>query len=252
MSHRFDGANDWLGCETVPVVAPPFSMACWFNPDRVTHVEPLVGIYQSGGVSPNNSVHALQTLGTQAGDPLRAASYDGVASVFAAAVTTTGFTAGSWFHACGVWAATNDRRAFINGGSKGTNVTNVAPVDMVKTALARDYQTYLPHDYFDGFLAEAAIWNAALSDAEVAVLAAGYRPTFVRPQNLAAYWPLLRHTGALYLDRVGSYSLTVDGGSIQPHPPVLYPLAPMQGEAGPVSVFVGAPAKGWGWGWVGA
>ena len=41
-----------------------------------------------------------------------------------------------------------------------------------------------------GHIAEAAIWNVALTAAEVTVLAKGVSPLFIRRQNLVAYWPL--------------------------------------------------------------
>jgi hypothetical protein len=45
---------------------------------------------------------------------------------------------------------------------------------------------------FTGSVAEAALWNAAPSDAEIAVLAASFSLLFVKPGNLVAYWPLIR------------------------------------------------------------
>ena len=58
-------------------------------------------------------------------------------------------------------------------------------------------------NYCDGSLAEAAIWNAALSDAEVAALATGVSPLLVRPGSLVFYAPLARDL----LDRVGGLQL---------------------------------------------
>ena len=44
--------------------------------------------------------------------------------------------------------------------------------------------------YLNGRLAEAAIHTAALSAGEMLALSRGVRPTRVRPQSLAGYWPL--------------------------------------------------------------
>lgn len=43
---------------------------------------------------------------------------------------------------------------------------------------------------FDGKIAEVAIWDAALSAAELAALAKGVSPLLIRPANLKGYWPL--------------------------------------------------------------
>jgi hypothetical protein len=42
----------------------------------------------------------------------------------------------------------------------------------------------------NGRIAEAGIWNVALSDREVAALASGVHPARMRPDALVAYWPL--------------------------------------------------------------
>lgn len=42
----------------------------------------------------------------------------------------------------------------------------------------------------DGRVAHATVWNAALTDNEVLMLAQGYHPLTIRPGNLAGYWPL--------------------------------------------------------------
>jgi len=69
-------------------------------------------------------------------------------------------------------------------------------------------------------LAEAGLWDAALTDAEVAILGVGYSPLFVRPQSLVAYWPLVRDAK----DRVGGYDLTAGGGPVvAAHPRIIYP-----------------------------
>jgi hypothetical protein len=47
-------------------------------------------------------------------------------------------------------------------------------------------------NWLSGKVAEAAVWNVALTITDVAVLNAGYSPLFVKPQNLVAYWPLAR------------------------------------------------------------
>ena len=59
----------------------------------------------------------------------------------------------------------------------------------------------------NGDLAHIAIWNVALTDAEIASLyngGIGLDPRYVRSANLVAYWPLIRND----LDYIGGYNLT--------------------------------------------
>lgn len=44
--------------------------------------------------------------------------------------------------------------------------------------------------YPNGYAAECAIWNVALSAAEIASLGKGFSPQMIRPQSLVGYWPL--------------------------------------------------------------
>jgi len=55
-----------------------------------------------------------------------------------------------------------------------------------------------------GKLAEVAIWNVALTAAEIATLAEGFLPTFIKPESLISYYPLVRD----YSDRLGNNSVT--------------------------------------------
>src|ERR1700741_5384202 len=92
--------------------------------------------------------------------------------------------------ACGVWSASKSRSAYFNGGGKATNSATQTPSGINATAIGAFLDTS-PDRYHAGMVAEAAIWNVALTDAEVAVLAAAISPLAVRPGSLVAYWPLI-------------------------------------------------------------
>jgi Concanavalin A-like lectin/glucanases superfamily len=89
----------------------------------------------------------------------------------AAANSSTTFSLGQWQHGTAVFTASNQRHAYLNGGGKGTNSTSVSPVGVNQTDVGHGFISY-----FSGDLAEVAIWNVALSDAEVAALAQGFSP----------------------------------------------------------------------------
>jgi hypothetical protein len=89
-----------------------------------------------------------------------------------------------------------------------------------------------PAAYMDGLLAEVAIWNAALSDEEVASLAAGFSPLLVKPENLVVYVPLVR----TIQDVVGGLGFTATGTVVAEHPPKIFlPAAPHISTAPPPS-----------------
>ena len=142
--------------------------------------------------------------------------------------TTAAPPADTWFHFAGVWISSTSRAAYLNGGNKGTSSVNVTPtgIDRVQFG-ARSRNGGASTDYgdFDG-LGEIGLWNAALTDAEVAVLAKGVSPLMVRPQSLVAYWPLLGNQSP-EIDLVGGYDMTLNAAPTKAaHPRVIYPAPP--------------------------
>jgi len=219
MARAFNGTTQWLLGASVPVVQPPFTIACWFRATAVVDDEVLVNLSLH---TADWSSHSLSASGATAGDPVKATTYLHAAPFTAvSAVTSTGFAADTWYHACGVWASTSSRAAYIGGGSKGTNADPKICANMTRTAIAAVQQSGGALACFGGRIAEAGIWNVALTDAEVAILGAGYCPLFVRPQSLVSYWPFVRDNDK---DIVGVTNLTPQNApTVESHSPVLYP-----------------------------
>lgn len=163
---------------------PPFTMACWFRAADVTGYHSLMAVATQAA---SNHLHELGAIGSFAGDPVIAHSRSTGSDW---SETTSGYSANTWHHAAGVWVASNDRSSYLDGGSKGTAAGTVTPTGMDVTQLGRrgnESRDTLAR------IAEAAIWNVALTDQEIAVLAAGVCPLLVRPLSIVAYWPLFGH-----------------------------------------------------------
>ena len=126
-----------------------------------------------------------------------------------AATTTAADSTGVWHHACAVFASSTSRSIYLDGTNKITNTTSITPSSGSITGTRIGDSDA---DCFDGDLAEVAIWNAALSDAEVASLfvsnGVGVYPTDVKVANLVAYWPVLGSSSP-EPDDVGSNDLTL-------------------------------------------
>jgi hypothetical protein len=185
MAYEFNGTNQYLNTTTAPVVDEPLTMAAWFNVNNITVSNVLVSVCSNTAVS----FHVLQANGTFTGDPVTANTNDGTGNVQAA--TTAAYTANTWQHACGVFSANNNRAAYLNGGSSGTNTTSRAVTPTRVTIGARNSAATVGN-YCAGLIAEVGIWNAALTAAEVASLAKGMTCDKVRPQSLVFYAPLVR------------------------------------------------------------
>lgn len=179
----FTSAN-YLKVSAAVVSAAPVTLAAWAKTATFSAKNVLLSITDSASATTNNYFQ-LSTLAT--GGNVSASAAD---TGSAAAATSAAPPTGAWFHAAAVFASSTDRRAFLNGANKGTNATAKTPSGMNTTSVGVAIQSVI-NSPWNGDLAEAAIWNIALSDSDVASLAAGVSPLLMHPEALVAYWPLI-------------------------------------------------------------
>lgn len=107
--------------------------------------------------------------------------------------------------------------AFTNGTGKATTSSPGFP-NVNAVAIAQIIQSGNPTNILSGQIAEAAIWNVALTDAEIASLAAGFTPDQIRPQSLQFYAPLVRDL----VDVRGGRTITnVNSATVATHPRII-------------------------------
>lgn len=227
MARALNGSEAMSNTGGAAATAVPLTLACWFwaASGTMSGSKRLVNLKASAsshhfGIYIDNRVYA-RTFG---GSDADATSSNGSAP-----------SEQAWHHACGVFAASNDRRAYLNGGNKGTNATSQTPSGLNQTHVGTFDGS---SSAWNGRLAEAAVWSAALTDEEVLSLARGVSPLLIRPDSLASYWPLVGRDGP-EIDVKGGRNLTLTGTSAADHPRVYRPHKR-------VSVFV--PAAGGGGG----
>ena len=211
-----DGNSEYLSrSDTLGISAYPFTFACWFNSDAALNQT----LMSFGSIA--QARHQELRLRDPADSDVIMLTYTG-GNAFAA--TSNQWSTNTWHHACGIVAGDADRSVFLDGGGKGTDATSQTFSGVYdRTAIGVRISNNVFAQYMSGNIAEAAVWDVALTDTEVAILAAGYSPLFVRPQNLVAYWPLVRDNDN---DIVGGYSLTpTNTPSISAHPRVIYPVS---------------------------
>jgi hypothetical protein len=134
-------------------------------------------------------------------------------------IVNTGHTlsTGIWQHACLSLAATQ-ARVYLGGVGFTNNVTH-STANLNDTGyLGRDPFPDANHTTFNGALAEPAIWNVALNDAECLALSKGISPLALanRLPNLVMYHDFIR-------DAVRGFGTTltpVNAPAAAPHPPL--------------------------------
>lgn len=136
-----------------------------------------------------------------------------------------------WYTASGSvdWSTGTDTVALYLDGSSLTRTTtsgstNVTPDSgsyrLTAGALSHAVSTAA---YWDGDIAELAIWNGVLTAGEHVALATGAAPSFVRPSGFVAYQPFLAGVNC----RVNGAG-TNSGSTNTDHPPVIYQRSPVR------------------------
>jgi len=111
---------------------------------------------------------------------------------FQAAKLTTAVAADTWYAIAGLYDGTT-LEAYLAGTREAqTAATDPDSGTTTKlTALAAYWGTEGGSPQYDqGTIAEVALWDAALSAAELLALAGGVSPRTLRRDNLLLYWPL--------------------------------------------------------------
>lgn len=218
MAREFaDDASDRLVNSNAVLTTGPCTLSAWIYPDTTT---------QQGWINIHESGTAIVTgfrLTTQSGFVLAVQVDDGHGGANA---IKSGLGTGSWQHCAAQFISTTSRYAWLDG-SKGSEHTGTEdwPTEQHQTSIGA-WEDTVWNGEADGRIAEAAVWSVALSDAEIVSLSQGASPMMVRPQSLAAYWPLHEGSGAGgEKDWVGGFDLTESGSvTAVAHPArIVYP-----------------------------
>lgn len=185
MAFSLNGTSSYIGATSTPVTGPPFTMACWFNPLSAT----AGGVLMSIGNSAAADRFQLAANGDQANDPITFYAQQGASNATASA---TGYVLNTWQHAAAVCSGNASRSVFRNGAQKNTNTTSIIPASVNSILIGARWSAGSRGAFFNGRIAEAAIWNIGLTDDEILSLSKGFAPYLIRPSNLRFYNRCLR------------------------------------------------------------
>lgn len=212
MARRFS-AGPSLSHAAAVVTAAPFTMSIWTRPATVG---PALDQYiASIGVSGSATNYWALYRDDSTGRP----RFGFANATVTQAEHATPVVAGQWSHFCGIEASATSHSIVHNGLNKVTVTTSKAPagVNLTEIGAGRnaDMEAYV------GDLADFAVWNVALTDFEVLLLARGAPPFMIQPNKLVCYVPLGRSNTEAALV---SGRLFVPTGAIgfAPRPPQLW------------------------------
>lgn len=209
----FSTAN-YLSNTTIPFSAAPATIAAWVYKTS-TAIGGVAGVTK-------NSNNATFRVYVDASSKVVATHYNG--TTVGAAVTTASVSTNTWTHVAAVFNTTASRSAFLNGANKVTNTTSVTgALTFDRTLLGALGNTSSVGSPLAGYLAEVAMWDIALSDADIAVLATGVSPLAMHPEAIVAYWPLVGGNSP-ETNVVSTATLTITGSlSAAAHPRIIMP-----------------------------
>lgn len=153
-------STQYLENSSAMLTTTPVTMSAWFYPYDVVTSSALVCLGSSTG-----NWFSLIARGGFDGDYIDAATYEN--AVPSDAHSTSGFTANKWQHACGVFISNIDRRAYLDGGSEGTDVTDITPVNINRTSIGCSTYSDIRYDYSNANIADVRIYNRPLTPSEV-------------------------------------------------------------------------------------
>lgn len=215
MAYNFQASGDTitLGNTVLPASLSAYSFVAWINTDVADNSARQI-ISLNDGASDNRDMWL--EFATGATNQIAFGFFD-TGGGFPQATWTSGFSASTWHFIAGTWNGTiQSIFADTDSTAKATNTPGNGPNTVAadgfignRTGGGRPA---------NGYIAEVAFYNRAVSGAELASMGAGYSPLFF-PNGLVDYWPLVRTTINPKSGRNG----TASGAVVAAHPKIIYP-----------------------------
>jgi hypothetical protein len=151
-----DASSEYLDVGIPAITSYPFTFTAWVYADAVVNQ----CILCVGDTAGNDNWHVVYLT---SGNQIRAGSRDGLQGL---ATSTGTYAINTWHMITGVFHASNLRAVWIDGGGRGINVADISPAGLDTTSvgvLQRSGKTW----YFSGRIADARIYDRALSNAAI-------------------------------------------------------------------------------------
>jgi hypothetical protein len=207
----FDGTNDYVAADNVTSYLDsstglPFTVSAWAYPDT-TNNEAIWAFNKTG----NNDENLNLLFYARGGSTKKFYHYDRGSSSWT--LSTNTFETGEWHHIVVVVDLSGNGKLYVNGGEEGTwsNGTNTS-ADRFSIGQEYDGSGSTASDFFDGKIDEVAVWNVALSAADVTALynsgiglkASANSGNYDNSGDLVGYWKFNEGTGTTLTDNTSN------------------------------------------------
>ena len=212
----FDGTNDYVAADGVTSnldssTGLPFTVSAWAYPDTTvsgttaccSKREAIFAFNKTG----NNDENLNMLYFAQDGSTQKFYHHGKAANSFTG--TSNTFESGQWYHIALIVDSSGNGKLYINGGQEAT-WSNGSNTSVNKFSIGQEYDGTgsTATDFFDGKIDEVAIWNVALSAADVTALynsgnglkASADSGNYDNSGDLIGYWKFNEGTGSTLTD----------------------------------------------------
>lgn len=228
MARIFNGTTHYLRRAVANLAGAPLTMASWVKVTDGTAAQTAVALSDEAGA--NNYSMSTVFENTHSSSTRMATT-----TTYEARGTTPVITDGEWALLVAVNASDVSRASYVNGGNKAVDTadagTFTANYDNITVGALRRSTV---SNYFGGKIHSVAVWNKALSDAEVAALWAGGKLGSVARSSLVGYWPdlgttLVGEVGGTLVDIAGTTTVDADAPTMASGLRKVYALSSVTG-----------------------
>lgn len=181
MARNFNGSTDLIAATNTFAAPVAGTLSAWVKPGTLTQAYNGVIAHAHG---PSNSFFEFFVKSSSQ------IAYYVNASIATVSVDPGLATISGWTHLAMCYDSTNGLKTYVNGSSDGTSGANGTILGNSGQALNIGNDPVNAGRHFPGLIADAAYWSVALTALEIAGLAKGIRPPYVRRLSLLLYYPL--------------------------------------------------------------
>lgn len=189
MSRSFNGSSQYLSDGSLSITFP-LTISAWIYPGTGTTGAGEHGIVVLTNHGSDATSIALWVAYNGGATNSLAAKAQSAGGGTDNAFATTQLTPNVWTHGCAIFNSTSSRACYQDGANKGTNATllNSGTLSFIDIGAENNTGSFL--NLYSGLVADVCLWNVALTDDEVAVLAKGVPAYLIRPTAIVRYYPV--------------------------------------------------------------
>jgi len=212
----FDGTNDYVAADGVTSnlnssTGLPFTVSAWAYPDTTVSGTTACCSQREAIFAFNNSGANLNLLFYAQDGSTQKFYHHGTASNSYTGSSNT-FESGQWHHIVMVVDSSGNGKLYVNGGQEAT-WSNGSNSSVNRFSIGQEWDSSTSaSDFFDGKIDEVAIWNVALSAADVTTLynsgnglkASADSGNYDNSDGLIGYWKFNEGTGSTLTDNTSN------------------------------------------------